>query len=158
MLKIGLDCDQVLADFMGTYLKRFGETSQQEIAFNCLNTLKYDKEFWINLPLIRSPDFDVTLYCTKRVNPKNYTKDWLRKHNLQDGPIYQVKNYEDKKSRFIKGRIDVFRGDYIGVNPDDPNDTYDLSKGYKENENSSAPTFHYVLKDVITVEPSSAIR
>lgn len=53
---------------------------------------------------------------------------------------------------FCKGKIDVFRGDYIGVNPFDPEDTYDLNKGYQENEESSAPTFGYVLKDVITIE------
>ena len=49
------------------------------------------------------------------------------------------------------GKIHVFKGDYIGVAPDDPSDTYDLNKEYIENENSSAPTFHYVLKDIITV-------
>ena len=49
------------------------------------------------------------------------------------------------------GKIHVFKGNYIGVAPDDPSDTYDLNKEYIENENSSAPTFHYVLKDIITV-------
>lgn len=53
---------------------------------------------------------------------------------------------------FKKGKIQVFQGDYIGVDPEDPKDTCNLKKGYIENENSSAPKFHYVLKDVITVE------
>lgn len=53
---------------------------------------------------------------------------------------------------FKKGKIQVFQGDYIGVDPEDPKDTCNLKKGYIENENSSALTFHYVLKDVITVE------
>lgn len=53
---------------------------------------------------------------------------------------------------FKKGKIQVFQGDYIGVDPEDPKDTCNLKNGYIENENSSAPTFHYVLKDVITVE------
>lgn len=53
---------------------------------------------------------------------------------------------------FKKGKIQVFQGDYIGVDPEDPKDTCNLKKGYIENENSSAPTSHYVLKDVITVE------
>lgn len=51
-----------------------------------------------------------------------------------------------------KGTVEVFKGDYIGVDPFDESDTYDLNKGYKENENASAPSFHYILKDVITVE------
>ena len=50
-----------------------------------------------------------------------------------------------------KGKIHVFKGDYIGVDPDDPNDTYDLNTEYVENKDSSAPSFHYVLKDIITI-------
>lgn len=46
----------------------------------------------------------------------------------------------------------VFRGDYTGVNPDDPGDTCDLTNGWIENEHSSFPTFHYILNDVIEVE------
>lgn len=53
---------------------------------------------------------------------------------------------------FKKGKLQVFKGDYIGVNPIDENDKYDLNNGYIENENCSAPTFSYILKDVITVE------
>ena len=48
-------------------------------------------------------------------------------------------------------RTIAFRGDYTGADPDNPSDTYDLSKGYIENAASSIATFHYVLKDVITV-------
>lgn len=54
--------------------------------------------------------------------------------------------------KFKKGKIDVFKGDFIGVDPFDSSDTYDLNKGYKENEKSSSPKFHYVLKDVIKIE------
>ncbi len=45
----------------------------------------------------------------------------------------------------------VFRGNYTGVNPEDPSDTIDLRGGYIENENTSYPLFHYILKDVITI-------
>ncbi len=47
----------------------------------------------------------------------------------------------------------IFKGDYIGVNPFDENDTYDLRKPFVENENQSAPSFNYVLKDIITLAP-----
>lgn len=46
----------------------------------------------------------------------------------------------------------VFRGNYKGVNPEDPSDTIDLRNGYIENENTSYPTFHYILSDIITIE------
>ena len=53
---------------------------------------------------------------------------------------------------FKRGEVDfVFRGAYNGVSPDDPSDTIDLRNGYIENENTSYPTFHYVLSDVITI-------
>lgn len=62
------------------------------------------------------------------------------------------KKIDETIEDFCHGRINVFQGDYIGVNPYDESDTYDLSRGYQENANSSAPTFNYVLKDVITIE------
>lgn len=50
-----------------------------------------------------------------------------------------------------KGII-VFEGDYVGVNPFDAEDVYDLKNPYIENAVQSAPSFNYVLQDVITVE------
>lgn len=51
-----------------------------------------------------------------------------------------------------KGNIDfVFKCGYIGVNPEDSSDIIDLHAGYIENKNTSYPTFHYMLLDIITV-------
>ena len=49
-----------------------------------------------------------------------------------------------------RGNCHVFHGNYIGVNPDDPSDTWNLNVEYIENSSSSAPTFYYILQDVIT--------
>ena len=46
----------------------------------------------------------------------------------------------------------VFRGDYTGVNPENPNDTCNLQDGYVENAETSYPTFRYVLSDIIAIE------
>jgi len=54
-------------------------------------------------------------------------------------------------AQFCRGSVDVFRGPYIGVDPFDETDICDLSTGYTENKNCSAPTFHYVLTDIITI-------
>ena len=52
-----------------------------------------------------------------------------------------------------RGKTDfVFRGDYTGVNPNNPKDTCDLSGGYIENKNTSFPLFNYILKDIITID------
>jgi basic membrane protein A len=54
--------------------------------------------------------------------------------------------------QFKRGNGDfVFKGNYKGVDPENPSDTCDLYRGYKENENTSYPLFHYILSDVITV-------
>lgn len=50
-----------------------------------------------------------------------------------------------------KGQLEVFKGDYIGVNPIDDSDVIDLNTGYEENKDASAPSFHYILKDVINI-------
>ena len=55
-------------------------------------------------------------------------------------------------SEFKEGRNDVFKGPYTGTDPNDPSKTIDISGGYIENENSSAPTFGYVLNDVIRIK------
>ncbi len=63
---------------------------------------------------------------------------------------------EDRLNRVIdslkKGKTEVFRGNYTGVNPDEPADTIDLKAGYRENESSSAPSFRYILQDIIMEE------
>lgn len=51
-----------------------------------------------------------------------------------------------------KGKIKVFSGDYVGVNPRNRGDTFDLSEGFTENEYSSSPSFEYILKDCIIEE------
>ena len=46
----------------------------------------------------------------------------------------------------------VFRGNYTGVDPDEPSKTINLSSGYSENANTSYPLFSYILTDIITIE------
>ncbi len=54
-------------------------------------------------------------------------------------------------SEFANKNVEVFVGDFTGKDPLNSSDTIDLTKPYKENEHSSAPSFHYVLDDVITI-------
>lgn len=113
-LKIGLDIDQVLADFINPYYERFGQPKTDlEITRNVQRKLRKDKKFWTSLPLINVPNFDVTLYCTKRVNPKSYTKQWLKEHNCPDAPVYQMYYQHGNKADMIKGKVDVFVDDSI---------------------------------------------
>ena len=55
--------------------------------------------------------------------------------------------------QFKRGKNDfVFKGEYTGVDPDDPSRTLDLRSGYIENENTSYPLFHYYLSDILFIE------
>ena len=59
----------------------------------------------------------------------------------------------DAIDQFRRGNTDfVFKGEYTGVDPDDPSKTFDLRNGYKENENTSYPLFRYILNDVVVIE------
>ncbi len=83
-----------------------------------------------------------------------FEKDWVEM--LELNPAIAPNGSQDLIDKTIRdmalGNCHVFFGDFTGVNPDDPSDTWDLNKEYMENSSSSAPTFHYILQDVITVE------
>lgn len=83
-----------------------------------------------------------------------FESDWVQLLEVNDAITgSEVSNKaDDLIKQFKTGGIDVFKGNYLGVNPDDPDDTIDLTNGYKENATTSAPQFHYVLKDVIQIE------
>ena len=115
MLRIGLDIDEVLADWWNPYLKRFRfPKSDYEITRNCVRKLSRDRNFWLNLPVLRYPcNFEPVLYCTKRSCLKTYSKEWLDINDFPHKPVYQVYCQTDNKARYIKGRVDIFIDDSI---------------------------------------------
>lgn len=113
-LKIGLDIDQVLADWATPFFKRFTIKKDEDITRICNQKLAKDRDFWLNLDVIQYPvGFEPTLYCTKRSCLKTYSKEWLDKNNFPHKPVYQIFCQNDNKGRYIKGRIDVFVDDSI---------------------------------------------
>lgn len=113
-LRIGLDFDDTINFWWSEYIKIFGlPKDDYEIIKNLAKKLKYDKSFWVNLPLKNYPDFEATLYCTKRIIPKSWSREYLKKHNIPIKPIYQQWYQYGKKSTLIKGRVDVFIDDSI---------------------------------------------
>ena len=83
-----------------------------------------------------------------------FDKDWIQMLELNEiiaaeGTYERIKQLEED---FEDGKINVFQGDYIGVNPYDESDVIDLNNGYIENASSSAPAFCYILQDVIIIE------
>lgn len=58
---------------------------------------------------------------------------------------------EKLKKQFKNGSLTVFKGDFIGVNPFDEDDVWNLNTPFYENKEQSAPSFHYILQDCIIV-------
>ena len=113
-MRIGLDLDGTVDDFMNPYLERFGKPKKDtEITKNVQQILSKDRNFWLNLPVLRHIDFVPELYCTKRVNPKQWTRKWLIEHGFPNRPIYQMYYQHGNKANMIKGRVDVFVDDSI---------------------------------------------
>ncbi len=80
--------------------------------------------------------------------------DWVEMDdlNLQIAAPGTQEAMDKAIQQFKKGKTDfVFQGDYVGVDPEDPSDTFDLKSGYIENANTSYPLFHYILQDVVTI-------
>ncbi len=81
-------------------------------------------------------------------------EDWVQILELNSliaapGTAEELKKTE---AMMKQGDCHVFYGDYRGTDPNDPSDVVDLNEEYPETEKQSAPTFHYILDDVITVE------
>lgn len=113
-MRIGLDLDGTVDDFMNPYLERFGSPKKDsEITKNVMQILSKDRDFWLSLPVLRHIDFIPELYCTKRVNPKQWTRKWLIEHGFPNRPIYQMYYQHGNKATMIKGRVDVFVDDSI---------------------------------------------
>jgi len=109
-LQIGCDLDDTIFGFSEGYIKRFKKFPKYDWAItrNVTNILSKEREFWINLPVIRRPNFEPKLYCSSRVNKKCWTKKAIEINDLPNSPLYQVPGYHIPKSKYIKGRIDVF--------------------------------------------------
>lgn len=113
-LRIALDIDDTLVDWRGAHEKKFkckiSETPEAKITKQVLKC-RYDHDFWSNLSLIERPNFTPELYCTKRINSKDYTKKCFVNLNLPLKPIYQIYSQSANKAKYIKGRCDVLIDD-----------------------------------------------
>lgn len=82
-----------------------------------------------------------------------FDKDWVEM--LEVNKIIAADGTQERIDELIadfkRDKVHVFKGNYLGINPSDPSDTWDLNTEYNENSYGSAPSFCYVLQDVITV-------
>lgn len=113
MIRIALDLDDTIFDFLGAYQEAF-PGDKNMIGYNItknVNTLKKNKKFWETLPLLEKPNFEPYIYATKRINSKSYTRNCLLRHGLPIKPIYQIYYQKGNKATIIKGHCDVLIDD-----------------------------------------------
>ena len=68
---------------------------------------------------------------------------------MADGTTQRI---QEEIEKFKNGRESIFQGEYIGKNPNAKPNSWDLRTPYEENANRSAPSFSYVLMNVIIIE------
>lgn len=117
--KIGLDIDDVLADFVSHYKEKFNLKDiptnwnfHREIKEN-LQELKEDYEFWSTMPLKVKPEdipFEPHCYITSRICCTEWTEDWLEKHGFPSVPVYTT---------FGKSKIEISKKSGIDIFVDD---------------------------------------
>lgn len=113
-LKISLDLDDTVLCWKSIHEKTFNckvNKRNSEKIESQVESLKENREFWSNLPLLEKPDFIPYCYATKRINSKIFTVESLKKNNLPIRPIYQFYNQSDNKATLLKGKADVLIDD-----------------------------------------------
>lgn len=82
-----------------------------------------------------------------------FDKKWVEIIGLNNliVPKDTIEEMEKVISKFESNNLTVFQGDFIGMNPFDDEDVWNLRTPYYENEKQSAPSFCYILKSAITV-------
>lgn len=92
---IGCDLDNVIFNFNIAYEKKFGVKMNPYWKANYqmdihLKELEKDKEFWINLPILHRPSFEVDYYITARNIPVEWIEESLQKNGLPCAPVLTV--------------------------------------------------------------------
>jgi len=116
-LKIGLDIDDTLARFFDSYKEYFNtkkypsRLKEPNVTKNVVRILKFDRDFWLNLPVKHTCNFEPELYCTSRVCNKDWSKKWLIDHGFPNRPVHQIFGHKVSKVPRVKGKIDLFIDD-----------------------------------------------
>jgi len=117
--KIGLDIDEVLADWVGHWTKHHSQEVPETWNFDRdikakFDSLKDDKDFWLSIPVKTKPsdiNFEPHCYITSRSIPKEWTEEWIDKNGFPTMPVYSVGFGESKVEVAKKSGIDIFVDD-----------------------------------------------
>lgn len=117
-LRIGLDIDDVIADFCTHFFQYLDfEDKSPATEWEDPRIIRYYKEvlhdnlFWKTMPKLTKPEninFKPVMYVTAR-GSHTKTDEWLKRHNYHEAPVY----YTDGGSKvdILKGNVDIFIDD-----------------------------------------------
>jgi len=119
MPKIGLDIDEVLADWVGHWTKHHGQEVPEIWNFDRnigdkFRALQGNKIFWLSIPRKIDPSdigFEPHCYITSRSIPQEWTEEWIDKNGFPTMPVYTVGHKESKIDVAKKSGIDIFVDD-----------------------------------------------
>lgn len=117
--KIGLDIDEVLADWVGHWTTHHGQEVPETWNFDRhikekFDQLKNDKDFWLSIPVKTPPNeinFEPHCYITSRSIPIEWTEEWLDKNGFPTMPVYCVPFGVSKIDVAKQSGIDIFVDD-----------------------------------------------
>jgi hypothetical protein len=117
--KIGLDIDEVLADWVGHWTKFHGQEVPETWSFDRnigekFEALSKDKEWWLSIPVKTLPseiNFEPHCYITSRSIPVEWTQEWLDKNGFPTTPVYSIGHGESKVEVAKKSGVEIFVDD-----------------------------------------------
>lgn len=114
--RIALDIDDVCLNFTQAFEEKFQIKLNPywDGTYNMskyLDTLKTEKDFWINLKPLNIPTFEPTCYITSRSIPIEWTKECLEKNGFPCAPVYCVPWNESKVQLLKQHQIDILIDD-----------------------------------------------
>lgn len=114
---IGLDIDEVLADWTKAWCDKFGMEQPEFWKFdrNAIERFgSLDEDFWLNIPVKTPPSaipFEPKCYITSRPIPAELTIKWLDKNGFPAVPVIEVGVNSSKVKAAKDNDIDVFVDD-----------------------------------------------
>lgn len=117
--KIGLDVDDVIADFITHWTNHHGSEVPESWAFDRrivekLERVKDDQAFWLNIPVkTKASDipFEPHCYITSRCVDTSITEEWLDKNGFPTMPVYTVGTDQSKVEVAKQAGVEIFIDD-----------------------------------------------
>lgn len=121
-VKIGLDIDEVICNWVGPWCEKHGYNTPQSWNFSYDNKTHFEnlqssgeiEKFYTNLPRKIDPSeipFEPHCYVTARSVDEKLTKSWLLNNGFPAAPVYSVGFGESKVEAIQQSGIDVFVDD-----------------------------------------------